>query len=857
MGREVTSTAPGRPDPAAFGGLLRAHRRAAGLTQEALAERAGLSARGIQHLEAGDTRPYAATLEALAVALDLAPAERARLQAAGTAAPAPAHPDDPADGPGALRRLGAGAGQANLPLQLTSFVGRERELAEVARLLGSSRLLTLTGPGGVGKTRLARQAAAAAGPAYPDGVWLVELGALADPALVAPAVATAVGVREVPGRPPGDTLAAALRPRRLLLVLDNCEHLLDGVVPLATGLLGACPGLRVLATSRAALRVSGEQECPVPPLALPDPARPPDPAAVSQAEAVALFVQRAASVAPAFRLTAHNAAAVAAICARLDGLPLALELAAARVKLLPPEALLARLGSRLTVLTGGPRDLPARQQTLRATIAWSYDLLAPAEQTLFARLGAFAGGCTVEAAEAVGGAAGAPPGDVLDGLASLADRSLLQRQEAPPDEEPVPGGPRLVLLETVREYALERLTASGEEAEVRRRHAAFYLALAEASHAELEGLLDKAWLERLEREHDNLRAALDWSERGDGAPSGVPGAREMGPRLAGALWWFWWQRGHLTEGRRWLERMLRLPAGPAVRATALYGAGVLAFHQGDFERSAGYVEESLTLARETGEGRRAGWALHRLRLLAQIAGDYERAEALGAESVAVWRRLGASGAPGLAIALLASGSVAQLQGDAARAAALAGEAAALLRDLGDRAAGLAQALRVLGSAASDLGDGAGARARLDEALALVRELGDRWGVVTVLRDVMVVEQRDGDTVAVAALGQECLRLLRDQGSRSGLDDCYERLAWVASARGDPLRAARLLGAAEAVRAATGARLAPVRRADHEGVVVAVRAALGAAALAAARAEGQAMAPEQALAYALEAAPAPA
>ena len=435
-------------------------------------------------------------------------------------------------------------------------------------------------------------------------------------------------------------------------------------------------------------------------------------------------------------------------------------------------------------------------------------------------------------------------------MASLVDQGLVQ-PEAQPD-----GAPRFGLLETVREFALERLTASGEEADVRRRHAAFYLALAEASHAELEGLLDKAWLERLEREHDNLRAALAWSERGDGARGG-PDESETGPRLAGALWWFWWQRGHFREGRRWLERMLRLPAGPAVRATALYGAGVLAFHQGDFAGSARYVEESLALARQTGDRRRLGWALHRLGLLAQTAGDHDRAAALGAESVAVWRGLGEEGTPGLAIALLGAGSVAQLQGDAARAAALGGEAVALLRGLGDRPAGLAQALRVVGSAASDLGDAAGARARLDEALALVRELGDRWGVATVLRDLMVVAQRDGDAAAVAALGQECLRLLREQGSRSGLGDCYERLAWVASARGDPARAARLLGAAEAVRAATGAALAPVRRAEHDAVVAAVRAALGAAALAAAWAEGATLSLEQAIAYALEDAPGPA
>ena len=584
---------------------------------------------------------------------------------------------------------------------------------------------------------------------------------------------------------------------------------------------------------------------PLPAAGAAGPSPPPDPAGLARYAAVRLFVERAAAARPAFALTAGNGAAVAALCARLDGLPLALELAAARVRVLPPPQLLARLEDRFRLLTGGGRDAPPRQQTLRATVGWSHDLLAEPERRLFARLAVFAGGWTLEAAEAVGAGDDLPAADVLDGLTRLVDQSLVVADEAPD------GTVRFGMLETLREYARDRLDASGGAAAVRRRHAAFYLALAEASRPPFAEHHDRAWLERLEREHDNLRAALTWTPPGDGAADGQADP-ETGPRLAAALWRFWWQRGHFAEGLGWLERALRAPAGPAARARALGGAGVLAFVQGDLARSRVLLEESLALARASGDRPHVGWTLHRLGVTLQHLGDSARAAALGEESVAVWRGLGEPGEPrGLVAALIAAGITAQLRGDAPRAAALCGEVVALLRDGGDRKS-LAHALQVVGCAAGDLGDAAGATARLDEALALFRALGDRWGVGIVLRDQMLLAQRRGDPAAVAALGREVLPAPAGAGHPDGRRRLL-RAPGLGGAGGPPTRAggppARRGGGA---RAATGALLAPVRRGDHDAVAAAVRAALGAAAFAAAWAEGHALSPEAAVAEALEA-----
>jgi non-specific serine/threonine protein kinase len=581
----------------AFAVLLREHRLAAGLTQEALAERAGLGVRSIQGLERGAHRPLRDTLDRLAVALGLREAERTRFlvavppsrrprRASTAALPAP---------PPALCH--------NLPVQLTSFIGREQELAEVQELLASTRLLTLTGTGGVGKTRLALQVAAAQIDRYPQGVWMVGLAPLADPSLVPGAVLAALDVPEQPGRLPLATLLDALRTRQLLLVLDNCEHLLDACAGLTEALLRACPGLRILATSREPLGLAGETRYRVPSLAVPGPDQAASPTAVARCVAVRLFVERARAVQPAFAL---SAAAVAEVCARLDGIPLALELAAARLGGLGLAELAARLDRQFQLLTGGSRTALPRQQTLRATVAWSYDLLTSQEQALFARLSVFAGGWSLEGAEAVGAGGTIAAEEVLDLLVRLVDKSLVLA------EETADGSTRYRLLETLRQYGQERL-AAGETAQVRHRHAAYYLALAERADRRFTGPDQLRWLDRIEREHDNLRAALSWCLGGDEHRGRDEAAAlgETGLRLAGALYWFWFFRDHHREALVWLERALAQGsvAPAAVRAKALFGAATFASSHHDFARSAGYLSESIVLSRAAGDTRQLVLAL--------------------------------------------------------------------------------------------------------------------------------------------------------------------------------------------------------------------------------------------------------
>ncbi len=475
------------------------------------------------------------------------------------------------------------------------------------------RLLTLTGPGGVGKTRLALEAAAGLADTFPDGARFVSLAPITDPVLVAPMVAQALGVREAGDEPITERLAAFLRDKRLLLLLDNFEQVVEAA-PLVTDLLAACPGLKGLVTSRVRLRLSGERDYPVPPLAVPAPAGPRPFQYAKGSAAVRLFSERAQAVRPEFALTPENASAVADICRGLDGLPLAIELAAARIKVLPPAALLARLEKRLPLLTGGGRDLPARQQTMRDAIAWSHDLLTPEEQALFRWLAVFVGGFTLEGAEAVVFAGDALDLDVFEGVASLVDKSLL-RQEVGPDEEP-----RFAMLETIREFGLERLAARGEEAAIQNAHAAYFLALVEQAESALLGPEQMAWLTWLDAAHDNLRAALDWCLASDA---------EAGLRLAGALSLFWQVRGYLLEGRRWLEALLaQAPQRAALRAKALHAAGQLARHQADIASGISLCEESLAIYRELGDKRGGAYVLRTLGLLVSDGGDPERGRAL-------------------------------------------------------------------------------------------------------------------------------------------------------------------------------------------------------------------------------------
>src|SRR5215204_5303846 len=482
----------------------------------------------------------------------------------------------------------------NLPVQPTPLVGREREIREVAERVRSEevRLITLTGPGGTGKTRLGLQAAADVLEEFSDGVFFVALATITEPEFVASTIALALGVKESAEQSLMKSLKNYLRDKRLLLVLDNFEQVLEGA-PLVGELLGACPKMKVLAKSRIPLRLYGEQEYLVRPLALPDPKVMPLLEVLTQYEAVRLFVQRARAVKADFKVTNDNAPAVAEICARLDGLPLAIELAAARTRVLPPQKMLERLGNRLKLLKGGPRDLPTRQQTLRGTIDWSYELLEEEEKILFGRLSVFSGGRTLEAIEEICD----PEGELeaLEGVESLLEKSLLRQEEG------VEGEPRFVMLETVHEYAREKLQESGEEQEIKRAHAHYFLTLAEEADPELKGPDQLEWFERLEAEHDNIRAALSWAlERNEA---------ELALRLGGALWWFWLVRGYHSEGRRWLEEALATDErrSPEVRAMALAGAGALALEQGDLDRAQEACEAGLEVlaheAREPGEAR--------------------------------------------------------------------------------------------------------------------------------------------------------------------------------------------------------------------------------------------------------------
>jgi predicted ATPase/class 3 adenylate cyclase len=723
----------------------------------------------------------------------------------------------------------------NLPLTATPMVGRDRQLRDVCALLGSDdvRLLTLTGPPGTGKTRLALQAAASLLAGFRDGVFFVPLASVSDPALVVQAVAQSLGVTEAGGRGLLEALEEYLRDRQLLLVLDNFEQLLDAA-PLVAGLLATARGMKALVTSRAVLRLSAEHDYPVPPLELPDLTDRLDVQSAASFEAVVLFVQRARAAKHDFGLTERNVAAVAAICVRLEGLPLAIELAAARVKVLPPEALLDRLQSRLGLVAGGARDLPPRQQAIRNAIAWSYDLLGVEERTLFRWVCVFVGGFALDAAEAICGPLGGESLSVLDGLASLVDKSLLrQEREA--------GQPRFTMLETIREYGLEVLAEHTEAGVLRRRHAEFFLWRAEEAEPSLRGPAQGEVLQRLDTEYGNLRAALDWAVGN--------GEAKLGLGICGALWRFWQIRGLYREGREQAARVLALPSSTgrsAERAQAEACAGRLAYYQTDFEAASALLESALSIQRELGDKPGIAFSLLNLGMVAQARGNHALARHLLEEGVATARAGGDRWVLGLSLSYL--GGVSHAAGDDDQARRFCEEALGLLRALGDlRLIGLTLLnLSLIARAQAEVPT---ARSLLEEAVSMARRLGDK-GMLPgfLIRLALLSDQHE---VNSRPLYEESLMIVREVGDRSGIAASLEGLAGVFAQEADLQRAARLYGAASALREAIGAARPLEEEAAYTQQLTSVRRRLAEDAFAAAFAQGRALLPEEAAAEALQ------
>ena len=814
-GAQMETEAVQQPSANGLGLLLSQHRLALGLTQSQLAERAGLSERAVSDLERGVRRvPYPGTLGRLAKALRLSDAQLASLMDArgrGRMRPwnKPAPPIDEPD----LKQ-----GENYKPL--TSFIGRERELCEVRALLETVRLLTLTGTGGVGKTRLAI-AAAHASRGFEDGLVFLPLAAVRDPSVVLSVIAGSLGLRGAGARSLSEFVLEHLRDKRLLLILDNFEQITEAG-PLLPQLLAGAPGLTVLVTSRSILRVTGEHEYPLAPLATPDPRLLAAPDELAQVASVELFVERARAARPQFALTDDNAAAVAELCRYLDGVPLAIELAAARVRVLPPEALLQRLKgdapeTMVQLLTGGTRDVPIHQQTLRGTIDWSYNLLTEPEQAVFRCLGAFIGGCTLEDVDVVRHAlpsiGSASKTTVLDHIEGLVTKSLLQTQHA--------GVLRFSMLETVREYASELLEDHGEDAAVRRAHAVCFMELAERAEDMVTSSHASAWIGRLEMEHGNLRAALQWI-----LDSSEP---ELALRLTGALWRFWYVRGYLREGGQWLDKALTPWKTVRVRnssqqnetpalAKALSGAGVLAHYRAEYGLAADLCGEALAVSRRLGHQASIAAALDGLALVARAGGSYPAARAMYQEAADILEAIGDIW--GLSFTLRYLAATLWLAADYAAAGPVAQRALAIARELGDQQ-GITTALTVLSFIMRGRGDLASAEVLARQALDLLEGFGDRRGSSRAhwaLGNAIVVDGRDAEA---RDHYHAALTLGRDISDQWFVPFCLVGLAEIAARGGDSVRAVRLL-AARSVLASTDE---PCVRLQAEGTIAATRTRL--------------------------------